>query len=400
MWDGTIKKLTGTSRKNQTRRRAEAEQLRQDEIRLRGGPHPWEGERNTSIDDAFKRYIDWGKAEGGRNGFPWAPSHASMVEKQLPLWKERLGLKRLGDVVNIREAVERERAMMRKTLTAKGVNNYTDVLRGFLTYCTKRRMIESNPLAGMPGLAHEATQTPRRAMTAAELGQLLRSAPLERSLLYGVAAMTGLRRGEIERLDRDALDVERCGIVLRASQTKSRKEVFQPLPRDLVQQLQILATLPDRLYYRWGVRRDVPERPLLWVPSHTARFFYIDLEAAGIERETPDGRLDFHSLRVTYDNLLFEAGASVKEAQHLMRHADPRLTVHVYGRTSEQRRQELVESINGAIRTRMVPAQAGARMAAGAENADPVRESARSDMVRALGIEPRTYGLKGRCSTS
>jgi len=45
------------------------------------------------------------------------------------------------------------------------------------------------------------------------------------------------------------------------------------------------------------------------------------------------GRIDFHSLRVTYDTMVFEMGASTKEAQHLMRHQDPRLTLHTYART-------------------------------------------------------------------
>jgi len=128
--------------------------------------------------------------------------------------------------------------------------------------------------------------------------------------------------------------------------------------------------------------------------------FYKDADRAGVQRQAFGGRIDFHSLRVTYDTMVFEMGASTKEAQHLMRHSDTRLTVHTYGRTSEQRRQELVEAINSAVRTRNVPEAAELKLAAGAENARGVTESADTTVVRALGIEPRTYGLKGRCSTS
>jgi hypothetical protein len=62
----------------------------------------------------------------------------------------------------------------------------------------------------------------------------------------------------------------------------------------------------------------------------------IDLEAAGIPYtvEGPDGPLysDFHSLRHGYVALLERAGVTVKEAMHLARHSDPKLTMRRYGK--------------------------------------------------------------------
>ena len=44
-----------------------------------------------------------------------------------------------------------------------------------------------------------------------------------------------------------------------------------------------------------------------------------------------DGRVvDFHALRATYITMLVKSGASVKEAQELARHSDPKLTMNVY----------------------------------------------------------------------
>ena len=44
-----------------------------------------------------------------------------------------------------------------------------------------------------------------------------------------------------------------------------------------------------------------------------------------------DGRVvDFHALRATYITMLVRSGASVKEAQELARHSDPKLTMNVY----------------------------------------------------------------------
>ena len=40
--------------------------------------------------------------------------------------------------------------------------------------------------------------------------------------------------------------------------------------------------------------------------------------------------VDFHALRATYITLLVKGGASVKVAQELARHSDPKLTMNVY----------------------------------------------------------------------
>jgi hypothetical protein len=90
---------------------------------------------------------------------------------------------------------------------------------------------------------------------------------------------------------------------------------------------------------------DVPENPLLYVPTHTARDLDKDLQEAGIQKYTPGGKLDFHGYRVAYINFVIESGVSVKEAQVLARHATPELTMNVYGRVREERLSEAVEKV-------------------------------------------------------
>ncbi len=44
-----------------------------------------------------------------------------------------------------------------------------------------------------------------------------------------------------------------------------------------------------------------------------------------------EGRVvDFHALRATYITMLVKGGATVKQAQDLARHSDPKLTMNVY----------------------------------------------------------------------
>ena len=84
---------------------------------------------------------------------------------------------------------------------------------------------------------------------------------------------------------------------------------------------------------------------LLYVPSHMARSLDLDLEAAGIDKVTPAGTVDFHALRATYTTLVIERGANEKEAQTLARHSTPNLTLNVYARTREARLGELADMV-------------------------------------------------------
>lgn len=58
--------------------------------------------------------------------------------------------------------------------------------------------------------------------------------------------------------------------------------------------------------------------------------FKKDLALAGVAFETPEGRLDLHSLRVTFCTNLSVAGVAPRVAMELMRHSDIRLTMKVY----------------------------------------------------------------------
>ncbi len=55
-----------------------------------------------------------------------------------------------------------------------------------------------------------------------------------------------------------------------------------------------------------------------------------DLEAAGISVETPDGRIDFHSLRVMFVTGLARGGVHPRKALQLARHSSIELTMRVY----------------------------------------------------------------------
>jgi site-specific recombinase XerD len=52
---------------------------------------------------------------------------------------------------------------------------------------------------------------------------------------------------------------------------------------------------------------------------------------------TEAGKVDFHACRVAYITMLFENGATLKEAQELARHITPHLTTNVYAKVRDER---------------------------------------------------------------
>lgn len=228
-------------------------------------------------------------------------------------------------------------------------------------------------------------------MTVEEIARLLEACAPFRRLLLETAFVTGLRAKELRNLTVHPLDRQRCGLHLDAAWTKNRKPGFQPLPLALGERLHVFAGQARALYEKhYGAalaRSAIPAQPLLHVPSHPARSLDADLDAAGIPKVTPPGKLDFHAVRLAYINLVIESGVTVKEAQVLARHETPELAMNTYGRAREERLWTVVEQVAQAIRVISVSRPEGAITAddTKALMSWQLRDTGR---VEAAGIEP------------
>jgi len=228
-------------------------------------------------------------------------------------------------------------------------------LAAFCSWCVRLGYLQDDPLRAMTSI-DTTPQTRRRAISPDEIQRLLEVCPPHRRLLLETAFMSGLRANELRHLTTAHIDFERGGLILEAEWTKNRKDGLQPLPDDLLHRLKAFAESgePARLYaaryQRKDAESDAPEDPLLYVPTHPAREFDKDLEAAGIPKVTPQGKLDFHACRLAYINLVIESGASIKEAQELARHSTPQLTMNVYGRVRQERLAQTVDKVADALR--------------------------------------------------
>jgi len=353
---GRRKTFTGTKSKERTAELAAAEELRVKRIAagLEAPPTSARKHRHQPFDEVKDSYLAWGKSQGGRTGRPWSETHAKKRERALDWWKSELGLEALADLDGVLPRVEEALRTLQADHTGKTLQNRAEALKSFCRWAVQRGYLAADPLMGLAPF-NTTPETTRRAMTDDEVKRLLASAPEHRRLLYEVALTTGLRAGELRSLTTDDLDTDGCGLILHPEWTKNRKRGFQALPSALVTRLEAFiesGTAAD--LYRASLRRkgstmQVPGNPLLYVGTHAARELDTDLEAAGIAKNAVHGKLDFHSLRVSFISRVIESGASVKEAMAAARHSTANLTLNTYGRTKEGRLAEIAEHIGAGI---------------------------------------------------
>ena len=161
---------------------------------------------------------------------------------------------------------------------------------------------------------------------------------------------TGARWGELTCTTWSDLDAERRTLVLRAENTKSKKQRALPLGRGLTKSLMGVWRLHERVLSRPLGKADPifrsPEGARWPRPTTNAmRLFDRILQRAGIARTDEDGRkLDIHALRHTFGSRLARNGVGLVQVQRLMGHSDPKLTAQVYTHLD-------VEDLRSAIET-------------------------------------------------
>ncbi len=351
---GRKRKGTGYPTKSDTVKLAHQIEADEQAIRLGYKEAPKPAAQPKKFRTVADEYLDWGETQGGRGGRPWGWRHGLNRRRQMQWWEDQLKPQMLGDLVGSLSRVETLlRSLLRQGRTGRTVAQYGETLHAFCAWCIDREYLAENPLRRLSSF----DITPlvfRRALSREEIFILLDAAPTERRLVYEVALCTGLRANELRSLTVAHLDVKNSGLTLDAAWTKNRKPGFQPLPSSLVERLVEFSQtdIAETAYDRWYVRKDVgiaPKQRLLYVPKDPARAFHRDLQAAGIAKSTPEGKLDFHALRVTFATFVIESGATVKEAQTLLRHSTPELTMNVYARVRKGRLAEVAEDVASAF---------------------------------------------------
>ncbi len=145
----------------------------------------------------------------------------------------------------------------------------------------------------------------------------------ERALVYETAVYTGLRLGEIASLKPCHLELDRRPFPRLEIPGKSTKNG---------QQARLLLVPGFAVELAEWIRdtKKGPDDALFHVPQASVRIMQKDLELAGIPYRTSQGDADFHSLRMTANVMLGQAGIPARIRQLFMRHSDIRLTMSTY----------------------------------------------------------------------
>ncbi len=254
----------------------------------------------------------------------------------------------LGDIVPSRLMEALERLAKREDLSLQTQNFYLGSIKQFARWLESDGRIEANPLRHLKGknVALDRRHD-RRAFSQEEAAWLLQATRKaqtragltgeDRFWLYRVALATGLRAGELGSLKREAFDDG--FVILRAKQTKNRREACQPLPKSLWEEIQ---------YWLKGKTKGEPVWPGNWVKNRSAgKSLREDLsearqawlaqggnqEADTLLWEDSKGLFgDFHALRHTAITWAEQTGATVKTLQTLARHSTAALTMNRYAK--------------------------------------------------------------------
>jgi integrase len=206
--------------------------------------------------------------------------------------------------------------------SAKTLNEYLTAASSLLGWLERSERILKNPLKCVQKLKnHGDPHYERRALSLEEARHLLAVAGSRRAL-YATALETGLRRGELGKLEwRDVhLDGPEPYLSVRRSTTKNHKAAPTPIDAELAEELRKMRPVDVHLTAKVFARL---------MPRMTQ--YRIDLESAGIEPTDAEGRhADFHALRMTFQMLLTLNGIVPRVVQELMRHSDMKLTTKTY----------------------------------------------------------------------
>ncbi len=244
-----------------------------------------------------------------------------------------------------------------KGRSLQSLQHYLRAIKQFSKWLRQNGRVREDALAFLQGYRADADRRyERRPFNPDELARLIRAAEdgepwrdligRDRAMLYRVATGTGFRASELRSLTPTAfrLDGDSPCVMLTARASKRRTADVQPIRRDLAD-----------VVGAWlaGKPADEPLWPGAW-HKRAAEMLRADLDKARQtwlhEAATPRERTrregtdflsaeneqglvaDFHSLRATFITLIVKGGVSVKVAQELARHSDPRLTLNTYTR--------------------------------------------------------------------
>jgi len=236
-------------------------------------------------------------------------------------------------------------------------------MKAFSKWLLKKKALKTCPFVSIDRLvdSRSGRSRHRREFSDAEFWSMVDSAKngktiegvsgSQRAILYQFAMATGIRANEIAGLKVSDVVFERgTWVRLPPFVTKNQKYDEIPLVSEILAKADIVEVMKN-----WVQSREESD-PLFDLRTKrgdnrkTSKMIKTDAANSSptVEFENKHGVVDFHSLRVSFENLLRRLGLDLEERKSLMRHRDISTTVG-YGRV---RSGEKASALSKALRGR------------------------------------------------
>lgn len=227
-----------------------------------------------------------------------------------------------------------KRALLDTGIVGKTALSYLKDLGSIYRSAIREGLVSFNPVGAAETPNTEDSQE-RKPFSKVEVSQLIQSAPTEQwGGMILAAAFTGLRLGDVARLQWSAVDLHEKIIKLMPAKTRRKKRIVSiPIQSDLLAYLTsatITEDSPEAYVFPDLARLGVGSRAGL------SQTFNTIMQAAGVDRGKPSrelaegeskgkGRIThergFHSLRHTFTTWLRDAGVSEEDRMSLTGHS-------------------------------------------------------------------------------
>jgi len=224
----------------------------------------------------------------------------------------------------------------RDGLAVKTITNHLNFAHGVFQFAVKRGWATSNPVAATDRPRAAQADPDIRFLNSEELEALLRAVPTDDVLgptdhaLYTLAAMTGLRQGELVALR--WRDIDWTAGVVRVRRNYTRGEWGTPKSRRSSRAVPLAdraAAELERHHQRSAYRADEqlvfchPHSGNPYDASKLRERFYDAMKTAGMEHRCGrKGGITFHSLRHTFGTRMAAVGVPMRTLQEWMGHRD------------------------------------------------------------------------------
>ncbi len=179
-----------------------------------------------------------------------------------------------------------------------------------------------------------------------DVAAIINTAAGQYRVMFAIAAMTGLRAGEILALQKSDIDLERNLLTVRRSVWRGK------LQTPKTSNSQAVLPVPEALARI--VREYIASLKSDWLFLNSQGHFFI---AENVVRQALVPILDkfkiqrcgFHAFRHFHSSVLLSSGAAPQVAQAQLRHSDARITLGIYGHIVGDAHREAVEKVASVL---------------------------------------------------